>query len=241
MRDRSLPKETNRGFSLLELLVVIAIISILASLLLPVLSRANDKARQAACFSNLKQLGLAWQLYLQDFDRFPDARSLKASHADGYRPWSGWPASDPRSAWAALVLRPYTDAFELWSCPAIFPGPLQEVEQNTQPILTNSPATTRNTATYWLWRFDQVGDPVPLDNFWGKTPQQCVADLVRADNPFIGIPSGTSDVELIVDPYYPSTIPTVPEAIKGLAVHRGGKNRLFLDGHAAFHADQRLR
>ncbi|MCD6351282.1 MAG: DUF1559 domain-containing protein, partial [Armatimonadetes bacterium] len=57
-----------RGFTLIELLVVIAIIAILASILFPVFSRARAKARQAKCMSNLKQLGLAFNMYAQDYD-----------------------------------------------------------------------------------------------------------------------------------------------------------------------------
>lgn len=61
-----------RGFTLIELLVVIAIIAILAAILFPVFAQAREKARQAACISNTKQIGTAVMLYVQDYDElFP--------------------------------------------------------------------------------------------------------------------------------------------------------------------------
>jgi prepilin-type N-terminal cleavage/methylation domain-containing protein len=57
-----------RGFTLIELLVVIAIIAILASMLLPVLSRAREKGKSASCMNSLRQMALATRLYADDHD-----------------------------------------------------------------------------------------------------------------------------------------------------------------------------
>lgn len=56
------------AFTLMELLVVLAVMALLAGILLPVLARARESARKATCQSNLKQIGMAFQLYLNDYD-----------------------------------------------------------------------------------------------------------------------------------------------------------------------------
>ena len=62
--------KNSHGFTLIELLVVVAIVVILAAMLLPALSKAREKARQAVCMNNLKQIGLAFQMYASDYDNY---------------------------------------------------------------------------------------------------------------------------------------------------------------------------
>src|SRR5256714_15149834 len=75
-RETELHMRRNAAFTLIELLVVIAIIAILAAILFPVFAKAREQARKTACTSNVKQLGLAWMMYVQDYDEtFPPNNS----------------------------------------------------------------------------------------------------------------------------------------------------------------------
>jgi prepilin-type N-terminal cleavage/methylation domain-containing protein len=223
------------AFTLIELLVVVAIIAILAAMLLPALTRARQRSQRAACLSNLRQIGLAFQLYLDDQrDRFMDRRDLKNSL--GYKPWTSWPPSDPRTGWAPPVLQAYGAQEPVWACRSALNSPAGQAQQTVQADSTNaSPAFTR----YWAWRFDRPDDPVGQEDFWGKTSVQAVVDLQQANDPLVGTVNGACDVELVVDPYFPMTVPTVSADLKGRAVHPGGRNRVLLDGHAQYLKDAR--
>jgi len=233
-------RRRSSAFTLIELLVVIAIIGILAAMLLPALSRAKGTARKSACVSNLRQLGLAWRMYVDDNDsRFPDRRDLKDALPGGYRPWSNWPPSDPRAGWAAVVLSELLPQSPVLECPSVRVGPLAKAVQAQQ--FGGADTNTAQRVNYWMWRFDRQTDPVPLDNFWGKTESEAVVQLREANNPQAGLPNGPVQVELAVDPYFPNTIPSVAAELKGWSAHLGGRNRLMLDGHVEHFKDSRTR
>ena len=94
-----------RGFTLIELLVVIAIIAILAAILFPVFARAREKARQASCASNEKQLGLGVIMYAQDYDEKPPL-----VYDDGL-------GANNRQIWAEKV-EPYVKNIQVYRCPS---------------------------------------------------------------------------------------------------------------------------
>ncbi len=89
------PMKSNKAFTLIELLVVIAIIAILAAILFPVFAQARERARAIACLSNLDQIGIATNMYVQDYDEtYP----------------TGYSSQDPATIWR-MSIQPYVQKY----------------------------------------------------------------------------------------------------------------------------------
>ena len=72
-----------------------------------------------------------------------------------------------------------------------------------------------------------------------KTESQAVTEVQPANDPPVGLIPGVREVALVVDPYVPSTVPTVPAGFNGRTIHAGGRNRVFLVYHTQFTKDSR--
>ncbi len=109
------------GFTLIELLVVIAIIAILAAILFPVFARARENARRASCQSNLKQIGLGFLQYTQDYDeRLPSVTDgSNTANVDAvWNPYTNFGSSTVVFSMKDSSLQPYIKSTQIWVCPS---------------------------------------------------------------------------------------------------------------------------
>lgn len=111
-------KRTVKGFTLIELLVVIAIIAVLLAIIMPAMRRVKESAKQTICKSNLKNVGLAVFMYLDDNDRkFPNYRS-----ANGFLWYDArgnlLTLSDGSAYWG-IIYKPYLKETRIFNCPSL--------------------------------------------------------------------------------------------------------------------------
>jgi len=233
-----------KGFTLIELLVVIAIIAILAAILFPVFARAREQARKASCQSNLKQIGLAVLMYLQDYDQvYPYGRNSYGGDEKVIRHTTT--EYSVTGVWYT-IFQPYTKSFQVFICPTA--GPIM------------SASGLINWSGGYGWNIGGThrassGSPLAGNGFGGYTGFECTPTGSRLNEATVQEPARTI---LVTDPasnsyssngifaigYSKSYIPVLHGGQVGpfysspsttTAVEfSGGGNYLFADGHVKY-------
>ncbi len=204
------------GFTLIELLVVIAIIAILAAILFPVFAQAREKARQTMCLSNVKQMGTATMMYVQDYDEqfFGDSW--------GHRYW-------------LFLLQPYIKGYpknftqakgNIYACPSDRDG-IQYVSKKSAAAISPEPAASWGLIAaadgrmpYWA----SYGINEHVTDQW-----PALAAYEDPAGTFLFLENNDSDVEgdELTDPGRASCLEIRCE-------HSDGMNIAWIDGHAKF-------
>jgi prepilin-type N-terminal cleavage/methylation domain-containing protein/prepilin-type processing-associated H-X9-DG protein len=224
------------AFTLIELLVVIAIIAIIAAILFPVFAGVRDKARQTACYSNLRQIGVALYLYLQDYDdHLPIACTsgrtimppdmVKTCAQDSVPPgtphniYLGPEQTPPR--FIQELLHPYVRNSAIWFCPSHWK------ERHYEDDPARGTYGYNGTSYIWNWQTDSTlsTDPNPFRNrppitvsglAIGAIPRPAEAPVLFDDPPFNPVKEPCTRM-------YPDT-PT----------HANGFNVLYADTHVKY-------
>ncbi len=224
---------SKRAFTLIELLVVIAIIAILAAILFPVFARAREKARQTACLSNEKQIGLGLMQYAQDYDE-----TIPKRYGDGCDSASNTGDCENRKtrSWKNMIF-PYIKSYDVFRCPS---NPTaEEPDFVGRQAITADP--TNNTGLYaggysmWLpdeWLSNQMGNgaafPQPLAGI--DSPANALIILETSwrfpdTGPYLGYQEPAPDDPAAITPG-PSSWNS------GHSKNRG--NVIYMDGHVKF-------
>jgi prepilin-type N-terminal cleavage/methylation domain-containing protein/prepilin-type processing-associated H-X9-DG protein len=232
-----------QGFTLIELLVVIAIIAILAAILFPVFAQAREKARQTSCLSNTKQIGLALDMYVQDYDEHVclnnDANWYQKPPNSGFYYINTW----------MTLLEPYMKSWALWVCPSasMDTGLYAGYDYSPDSPWKTGPLTGSIQAAY------TVNNYYNYDGRYGGIFQDHPISIAAVEAP-AGLmfcadggqsPVTAWDPEQIVTRYAGLGLdnPTNPKYAYALGTysqgalfgrHNQGANNVFFDGHAKF-------
>ena len=223
-----------RAFTLIELLVVIAVIAILAALLFPVFAQARERARMSACISNMRQIGHAMMMYVQDYDEtFPYDR-FHGGIAGGYGQ-----KGQHTYVWKNAI-RPYLKSVEVFACPSnpfsrsvpgrfnLNPSGMPQPGSNAEgweeePGLRMPISYGMNTCTTTWY---------PADTYeGGSSPPLRLSQVVRSSETILIAENQWSVPDVAAGPIWNDS--SVPNQCRMIFAHPGVKlgNFIFYDGH----------
>jgi prepilin-type processing-associated H-X9-DG protein/prepilin-type N-terminal cleavage/methylation domain-containing protein len=212
----------HKRFTLIELLVVIAIIAILAAILFPVFAQARESARKTQCLSNVRQIGTAYQMYLQDYDEtFPPHVTERTA-----------PSGTPDTAVARAPfsyrtkLSPYTKNDGVFKCPSAPAWPAAAAGQwFTTDYGNNHNEANLPTSTNRAW-YQSNPD-------FGFNETTTLASISQPSRFILVGDAGRSDGTASRGGMYPQPWAfDVTTQARFLARHQGGGNIAYADGHA---------
>jgi prepilin-type N-terminal cleavage/methylation domain-containing protein/prepilin-type processing-associated H-X9-DG protein len=205
------------GFTLIELLVVIAIIAILAAILFPVFARARENARRASCLSNVKQMGLAFAQYTQDYDEHYPPNSWRCGTGANDCAPQGYNTGQTVLWYHAL--HPYLKSYQIYNCPS---------DAVAHQNVSASGLIIYSSASSYGWNTYTTGTSYPADLHtpFDKAALASIEDV-----------SGTlllSEGTYYRTGGYPPTTgqPNIDNESQVLERHFDGTNILFADNHA---------
>jgi prepilin-type N-terminal cleavage/methylation domain-containing protein/prepilin-type processing-associated H-X9-DG protein len=242
-------RTSGRGFTLIELLVVIAIIAILAAILFPVFAAAREKARSISCLSNMRQMGTALMMYVQDYDEM-----YPQEHPSCPNPAVGTSSSSPPGDFDGSDEGvDYGSPFEK-IMPYVSRGNSANTASLTQqvfvcrddsdphgmtiPNCANNPATPWPGVTsylinaYFLFGLSEAAVTVPANTIYvaERNPYFCDVHI----HPWLGEIYDSAGKTGAVEAKTPENAPYVSsDGLFGIASarHTGGANYTFADGH----------
>jgi prepilin-type N-terminal cleavage/methylation domain-containing protein/prepilin-type processing-associated H-X9-DG protein len=199
------------AFTLIELLVVIAIIAILAAILFPVFAQARDKARSTACLSNMKQIGMGIQMYIQDYDEQIFFRST--TNVDSTRIHTAT-SGNPLKWWNMLA--PYIKNNQVFKCPSDDPKLVADSDGNL--VIPRSYAASASAEALSLAQINKPTEILVITEAWSRDATGALINTEQWLEAFDG--------DMVRDPLRPGSM------LKYANRHQGGMNCAFFDGHA---------